>query len=141
MIPITEDLAVDEKNIRFEFIRSSGPGGQKVNKVSTAVQLRFDLAGSSLPGDVRKRLTRLAGHRMTQEGVLIIVARRLRTQAQNRRDALERLVELIRRAATKPKPRLRTRPPLASKERRMESKRRRGEIKRQKRVGAERLWD
>ncbi len=141
MIRITNDIALDENDICFDFIRSSGPGGQKVNKVSTAVQLRFDAAGSSLPAEVRKRLGRLAGHRMTQEGVLIIDARRHRTQAQNRRDALERLVELIRKAATKPKPRLRTRPPLAAKERRMESKRRRGEIKRQRRARAAGLWD
>lgn len=136
MIPITKDIALDEDDICFNFIRSSGPGGQKVNKVSTAVQLRFDAAGSSLPTEVRKRLERLAGHRITQEGVLIIDARRYRTQAQNRRDALERLVEIIRKAAAKPKPRLRTQPPLAAKERRMESKRRRAEIKRQRRVGA-----
>lgn len=139
MIPITGDLAVDENNISFKFIRSSGPGGQKVNKVSTAVQLRFDVAGSSLPVDIRKRLAGLAGHRMTQEGVLIIKARRFRTQAQNRQDALVRLVELIRRAATKPKPRLHTKPSLASKEKRIGSKRRRGEIKRQRMAASERL--
>ena len=141
MIPITRDLSVDESNIRFEFIRSSGPGGQRVNKVSTAVQLRFDLTSSPLPADVRKRLARLAGHRITQEGVLTIEARRFRAQAQNRRDALERLVELIRKAASKPKPRLRTRPPLASKEKRIERKRRRGEIKRQRREEAGKIWD
>jgi ribosome-associated protein len=141
MIPVTKDVRIDEEDIRFLFIRSSGPGGQKVNKVSTAVQLRFDVGRSSLPVEVRKRLAKIAGHRMTQEKVLIIEARRFRTQAQNRRDALERLIAFVRRAATKPKPRIRTRPPLASREKRIENKRRRGEIKRQRREGAERVWD
>jgi ribosome-associated protein len=141
MIPVTKDISIDEEDIRFAFIRSSGPGGQKVNKVSTAVQLRFDLARSCLPAEVRKRLAGIAGHRMTKEKVLIIEARQRRTQAQNRRDALERLIAFIRRAATKPKPRIRTRPPLASREKRLETKRRRGEIKRQRREGTEKARD
>jgi ribosome-associated protein len=141
MIPITKDILIDEDDIRFTFIRSSGPGGQKVNKVSTAVQLRFDPARSSLPAEVRKRLASIAGRRMTRGKVLVIEARRFRAQGQNRRDALNRLVALIRRAATRPQPRIRTRPPLAAREKRIENKRRRGELKRQRRKGTKRAWD
>jgi ribosome-associated protein len=137
MIRIGRKLAIDENAIRFVFIRSSGPGGQKVNKASTAVQLRFDVAGSFLPAEVQKRLARLAGKKINQEGILIIDARRFRSQEQNRRDAVTRLVELVRRAAAKPKPRLPTRPTAASKERRLADKRRRKEIKRQRRLIAE----
>ncbi len=134
MIHITGAIAIDESEIREEFIRASGPGGQKVNKVSTAVQLRFDVANSpSLPDDVRERLIRLAGSRVTEDGVLIIDARRFRTQERNRQDALDRLIELIRKAAEKPKTRRRTRPPRASKERRLDAKRLRGETKRMRR--------
>ena len=130
MIRITRDIAIDEGEIRQEFVRASGPGGQNVNKVATAVQMRFDVTGSSsLPDDVRDRLVRLAGRRMTDNGVLIIDARRYRTQERNRRDAMERLVALIRRAAERPKPRRKTRPTLASRQRRLESKRRRGKTK------------
>ena len=104
MLYITPTLSIDEDDIQEEFIRASGPGGQNVNKVATAVQLRFDVSGStSLPDDVRARLTRLAGRRITKEGVLIIRAHRFRTQEQNRRDALERLIGLIRSAAEKPR--------------------------------------
>jgi len=130
MIRVTGTITIGEEEIRQQFIRASGPGGQNVNKVATAVQLRFDVAHSpSLPEDVRGRLTRLAGKRMTQEGCLIIDARRFRTQEQNRQDAVARLVSLIRQAAERPKIRKKTQPTLASKERRLESKRRRAKVK------------
>ena len=131
MIPVTPRLSIDENEIQEAFIRASGPGGQNVNKVATAVQLRFDVARSpSLPADVRDRLIRLAGKKMTEGGVLLIEARRFRTQARNRQDALDRLIRLIRKAAEKPRIRRKTRPTLASKRRRMENKRHRGEAKR-----------
>lgn len=134
MIRITPDISIDERELQLEFIRASGPGGQKVNKVATAVQLQFDVTNSpSLPDDVRERLIRLAGKRMTDEGVLVIEARRYRTQDRNRKDAVERLISLIQKAAVQPKPRRKTKPTLASKERRLEDKRRRSEIKRRRR--------
>ncbi|MEW5802802.1 MAG: alternative ribosome rescue aminoacyl-tRNA hydrolase ArfB [bacterium] len=130
MIHITNTIAIDEKEIQEEFVRSSGPGGQNVNKVATAVQLRFNAAHSpSLPENVRQRLLRLAGRRITTDGVLVIAAQRFRTQERNRQDAVERLVELIRMATRQPKPRHKTGPTRASKERRLEAKRRRSEIK------------
>lgn len=131
MIRITPRIALDESEVTLQFIRASGPGGQNVNKVSTAVQLRFDAMHSpSLPEDVRERLMRLAGNRMTLQGELLIEAKRYRTQERNRQDAIGRLVELIAAAAEKPKPRIATRPTRASKVRRLESKRQRSAIKR-----------
>ncbi len=131
MIRITRTIAIDESEIQEYFIRASGPGGQNVNKVATSVQLRFDVANSrSLPEEVRKRLISLAGNRITEDGILIIDARRFRTQGRNREDATDRLVKLIRNAAQKPKVRRNTRPTLASKIRRLESKRRSAESKR-----------
>jgi ribosome-associated protein len=130
MIQITPNLAIRESEIQEEFIRSSGPGGQNVNKVASAVQLRFDAARSpSLPEDVKQRLRKLAGSRINADGILIIEARRYRTQSRNRDDALDRLITLIKRAAEKPRLRVKTRPTRASRERRLEEKRRRGQIK------------
>ena len=130
MIQITPAIEINEREIQLEFIRASGPGGQKVNKVATAVQLRFDAANSpSLPDEVRRRLIRLAGKRMTEDGVLVIHARRFRSQDRNRRDAIDRLIALIRNASIQPKSRLKTKPSKASKERRLEAKRRRSRTK------------
>lgn len=134
MIRITDEIAIDESEILPDFVRASGPGGQNVDKVSTAVQIRFDAANSaSLPEEVRARLVRLAGKRITKEGELIIQASRFRTQEQNRADAIERLVALIRKAAERPRVRKRTKPAAASRQRRLEAKRRRSELKKMRR--------
>jgi ribosome-associated protein len=130
MIQVTGRIAIDEREIEESFVRSSGPGGQNVNKLSTAVQLRFDVRHSpSLPHDVRERLERIAGSRLTNDGVLIIIAQRHRTQLRNREDALNRLIEMIRQAAIAPVKRRPTRPTKASRERRIEGKKRRSGVK------------
>jgi ribosome-associated protein len=130
MIHITDTIAIDESEIKMTFIHSSGPGGQNVNKVATAVQLRFDAGNSpSLPNGIRKRLVHLAGKRITEDGILIITSQRFRKQERNRQDALDRLCTLIRRAAIKPKPRRRTSPTLASEKHRVEMKRFRSRTK------------
>ena len=134
MIRITPSIAIDEKDITCDFIRASGPGGQHVNKVATAVQLRFDVKNASgLTEDIRNRLVKLAGRKMTDQGVLIIEAKRFRTQEKNRQDALDRLVALIRLAVPRPKRRISTKPTKASKERLLAAKRHRSRIKRMRR--------
>ncbi len=130
MIPVTPHISIDAREIEESFVRSSGPGGQNVNKLSTAVQLRFDVRHSpSLPGDVRERLMRLAGSKMTKDGTIVIIAQRHRTQVRNREDALNRLIELIRQAAIRPVKRRPTKPTKASRERRIEGKKRRANVK------------
>jgi len=131
MISVTPHISLDESELEFAFVRSSGPGGQNVNKVATAVQLRFDVARSpSLPFDVRARLMARAGSKVTKDGVLVLSAQRFRTQERNRADAVERLVEMIRAAAIPPKRRRKTKPTRASKRQRVEEKRKRSSTKR-----------
>ena len=130
MLEITANLSIDERELQFEYIRASGPGGQNVNKVATAVQLRFDIPNSpSLASDLKGRLIQLAGKRVNTDGVLIIEARSFRTQEQNREDAIHRFIELVKRSIIKPKSRVKTKPTKTSKEKRLKEKRQRGEVK------------
>ena len=130
MIRVTDTLSIDPRDLEESFVRASGPGGQNVNKVSTAVLLRFNLAAAAMPDDVRARLVRLAGKRLNQDGFLLITVQRHRTQDRNRTEALEALVEMVRAATIRPIKRVKTRPTLASKRRRVEAKTHRGAIKR-----------
>jgi ribosome-associated protein len=129
MLRISHNLSIDENEIEISFVRASGPGGQNVNKLSTAAQLRFNARAIVIPDDAAIRLERLAGQRMTKDGVIVIHAQRFRTQERNRADAIERLVELLREAMVRPTPRRATRPTLGSKQRRLEGKKHRGDIK------------
>lgn len=134
MLIVNADIRIPENELIERFVRASGPGGQNVNKVATAVQLRFDVRNSpSLPEDVRARLLEIAKGRLTEDGVLLIEARRQRTRERNREDARKRLAKLLTRAAVPPRPRKRTKPTRASKQRRLDAKRRRAEIKRYRR--------
>lgn len=130
MIHVTDTLTIDERELEERFVRASGPGGQNVNKVSTAVELRFDIQASSLPPDVKARLTTLAGNRLTADGLLLMDSREHRTQLQNREAARARLAALVRQAAVRPKSRRPTRPKPAAKRKRLEAKKQRGEVKR-----------
>lgn len=141
MVGVPPNVKIDESELHFEFIRASGPGGQNVNKVATSVQLRFDVRNSpSLEAEVKERLIRLAGGRMTEEGVLVIEAKRYRTQEQNRYDAVQRLAALIQKAQEKPKARKATRPSVTAKAARLGAKKKRGEIKRTRRYIPE-IWE
>ncbi len=130
MIEIAPSLLIDERELQFDFVRASGPGGQNVNKVATAVQLRFDLRASTLPEEVKARLKKVAGKRVTSDDVLVIEAKSFRTQEKNREDAIGRFVGLVRKSLERPKPRKKTKPTRASKEKRLQAKKRRSEVKR-----------
>ena len=129
MPEIAPNIKINENELHFDYIRASGPGGQNVNKVATAVQLRFDVRASTLPEDVKTRLIHLAGKRATSEGILLIEAKQFRTQEKNREDAIQRMVAMVRKSLVKPKPRKKTKPTKSSMEERIKVKKRRGEIK------------
>jgi ribosome-associated protein len=129
MLRVSHSLAIHEDDIDIAFVRASGPGGQNVNKLATAAQLRFNTSKIVLPDDARARLIRLAGQRMTKDGVIVIHAQRFRTQERNRADAIDRLTELLRESLVRPTPRRPTKPTFGSKQRRLEGKKRRGDIK------------
>jgi ribosome-associated protein len=137
MIRVVNDIFIDDSEIKEEFIRSGGPGGQHVNKVSTAVQLRFDIKGSKLPQDIKERLIRLGGRRVTDDGTLIISSRGFRKRELNRADAVDKLIALIRKACERPKRRVKTKPSRAKREKRIEEKKARGGTKKMRRKVSE----
>jgi ribosome-associated protein len=133
MLEITPSIRIPESELHFDFVRAAGPGGQNVNKVATAAQLRFDVRAAALPAELKSRLTTLAGRRMTREGVLVIEARAFRTQEQNRAAAIQRLVDLLREAAVRPKRRRKTKPSASAREQRLQKKKRRADVKKLRR--------